>query len=153
MQFLQLELCLAHLNLIQIRIILRQAMAGTREELEELRDGIEEIDDLWNEKEKQRLAEVTQNGHHGKRHAGKVAEGVTDKHSWWIPIVTKQGGRSADVRKEKVEGEDARFAICSWTTETISQVTCKRQIQVMFKYQLIQSFSTWKTSWIQSSTI
>jgi len=53
--------------------------------VEELRNGKDEVEDLWHEEEKHRLAEVTENCDDGERHASKVAKCVADKHSSWIP--------------------------------------------------------------------
>jgi len=67
-------------------------MSGTRHEVEELRDGEEEVEDLWYEEEQHRLAEVTEDSNNSERHPGKVAERVTNEHSCRIPDVsdTKQ---------------------------------------------------------------
>jgi len=53
--------------------------------VEELRNGKDEVEDLWHEEEKHRLAEVTEDSDDGERHASKVAKCVADKHSSWIP--------------------------------------------------------------------
>jgi len=63
----------------------RQSMSGTRHEVEELRNGEDEVEDLWDEEEQHRLTEVAEDGDDSERHSGKVAVGVADKHSCWIP--------------------------------------------------------------------
>jgi hypothetical protein len=39
--------------------------------VKKLRQAVDEVDDLRDEEEEQGLAEVTQNGDHGQRHAAK----------------------------------------------------------------------------------
>lgn len=53
-----------------------EPVARTRDDLEELRARQKKVDDLRNEEEHQRLAEVPVDPHHGEGHASKVAEGV-----------------------------------------------------------------------------
>jgi len=60
-------------------------MSGTWHEVEELRNGEDKVEDLWNKEEQHGLAEVSKNSNDGKRHSSKVAVSVTDKHSRWIP--------------------------------------------------------------------
>ena len=62
-------------------------MAWTWNEIKELWNGIEKIEDLWDEEQHHGLAEVAQNPNHSKRHASKVAERVPNKHSRWIPAM------------------------------------------------------------------
>lgn len=66
-----------------------QPVAGTRNDVEELRQRVEEVEHLRDEKKQHRFAEVPQDPHHGEGHAGKVAEGVPDKHSRWVPAVRR----------------------------------------------------------------
>ena len=44
-----------------------------------LRCTVEKVDNLRDEEEEEGLGEVAENGNHGKRHAGEVAEGVSGK--------------------------------------------------------------------------
>lgn len=60
-------------------------MSGTRNEAEELRDGIQEVEDLRDEEEEDGLAEVAEDAYDGKGHAGEVAEGVPHKYTRWEP--------------------------------------------------------------------
>ena len=41
---------------------------------------VEEVEDLRNEEEEQGLREVSDDRHHGKRHAGEVTERVSREH-------------------------------------------------------------------------
>ena len=56
-------------------------MARTGHQFEQLGTGPQKVDNLGNEKEEQCFAKVSQNTHHGKRHARKVAKGIAHKHS------------------------------------------------------------------------
>ena len=60
-------------------------MTWTRDNMEELRDGVEKVKDLRNEKQKKRLAEDSKDAGRCKRHSGKVAKSIPNKHSRWIP--------------------------------------------------------------------
>ena len=60
-------------------------MAWTRNESEELGHGEEKIDNLRNEEEQHRLAEMSNDSDHGKRHASEVAQRVTDENLRWTP--------------------------------------------------------------------
>jgi len=65
----------------------RQPVTGTRNDVEELRQRVEEVEHLRDKKKQHCFAEVPQDPHHGKGHAGKVAEGVSNKHSRWVPAI------------------------------------------------------------------
>ena len=65
-------------------------MSRTGNEAKELRDGVEEIEDLRHEDEQHRLAEVAEDGDDGERHSGKVAERIANKHARRIPDMTTQ---------------------------------------------------------------
>lgn len=65
-------------------------MTGTRNDVEELRQRVEEVEYLWDEEEKHCLTEVPKDPHHSKRHTSKIAEGVTYKHAGWIPATHRQ---------------------------------------------------------------
>ena len=60
-------------------------MSGAGDESEELGGGVEKVEDLRHEEEKESLAEVAQNADHGKCHPGKVAVRVAHKDPGWIP--------------------------------------------------------------------
>ena len=55
-------------------------MSWARYEPEQLRYGIQEVKNLWNEKEQHGLAEMTKDSNHGKCHAREITKGVTNKH-------------------------------------------------------------------------
>jgi len=72
-------------------------MSGTRHEVEKLRNGEDEVDDLRYEEEQHRLAEVSEDSDDRERHPGKVAKSVTDEHSRRIPE-QRDGTHSAHVQ-------------------------------------------------------
>ena len=53
--------------------------------LSELREGVEEVEDLRNEKQQQGLAEMAQNPHHRKRHSSEVTVRVANESLGRIP--------------------------------------------------------------------
>lgn len=57
----------------------------TRHEVEELGYTVQEVEHLRNEKQDHGLAEVAQDAHHRKGHASKIAEGVANKYTRWVP--------------------------------------------------------------------
>ena len=60
-------------------------MPRARDELEELRHGVDEIGDLRQKEEQQGLGEVAVNAHHGKRHARKVTKRVPNEDLRRVP--------------------------------------------------------------------
>jgi hypothetical protein len=53
--------------------------------MKQLWDGVDEVDDLWNKKEQHGFTEVSQDGHHSKRHAREITESVADEYRRWVP--------------------------------------------------------------------
>lgn len=79
-------------------------MAGAWDDVEKLRQRVEEVGHLRDEEEKHRLAEVPKDAHHGKGHASKVAEGVSHKHTGGVPAVSqerKQSSKDSPHRRRK----------------------------------------------------
>lgn len=64
-----------------------QPVTRTRNDVEELRQGVEEVEHLRDEKKQHCFAEVPQDPHHSEGHAGKVAEGVPNKHARRVPAI------------------------------------------------------------------
>ena len=60
-------------------------MPGTRDNLEDLRDRIQEVEDLWSEEEQKSLAKVSHNADDCERHPGKVRKSVPDEHPRRVP--------------------------------------------------------------------
>jgi len=60
-------------------------MPWTGYEAKELRHGEEEVEDLRDEEEQHRFAEVSENRDDCERHSGEIAEGVADKHTRRVP--------------------------------------------------------------------
>ena len=91
----------AAVHLGSFGIITWQTMSWAWEKLEQLGYGPHKIDNLGNEKQQERLAKVSQNTHHGKGHAGKVAVGIADKNSGGVPVVLEETQGDADKRKHQ----------------------------------------------------
>lgn len=64
-------------------------MTRARNEAEQLRYRIDEVDNLWNKEQKNRLAEVTQDANHGERHPGQVVKCIADENLRWIAMKKK----------------------------------------------------------------
>ena len=62
-----------------------ESVPGAGDHVEELRDGVQEVEYLRYEEEEKSLAKVAQDPYHSKRHPSKVAESVTHKYTGWIP--------------------------------------------------------------------
>lgn len=60
-------------------------MSGTWHKVEQLRHGIEEVQDLWQEEEQQCFTKVAKDSNHCKCHPGEIVEGVADEYSGWVP--------------------------------------------------------------------
>ena len=63
-----------------------QPVSGTRHKVEQLRNWEEKVEDLRDEKEQHRFAEVAEDCDNGEWHSGEIAECVADKHLCWIPV-------------------------------------------------------------------
>ena len=63
----------------------RDAMSRARHKAEELRTRKDEVENLWEEEEEQRLAEVRLDADDGEGHACYVAERVAGKRTGGIP--------------------------------------------------------------------
>ena len=79
-------------------------MSWTRDDPEELGDGVEEVEDLRDEEEQQGLAEVPEDANHSKRHARKVAVRVPHKHRRGIPRAGQGRGRGQGVEEWQTRG-------------------------------------------------
>lgn len=66
-------------------------MARTRDDVEELRSRVDEVEDLWDEKKYQGFAEVTHDAYHGKDHSSKVAVCVSNEDLGGEPVVLEEG--------------------------------------------------------------
>ena len=64
---------------------LREPVARTRDQVEELRRRVQEVEHLRREEQQHCLREVPENADDGERHAAEVAERVAHKGSRWIP--------------------------------------------------------------------
>lgn len=53
--------------------------------MEELRQGVQEVQHLRDEEQQHGLAEVAQDPHHGEGHPCKVTEGISHEHRGGVP--------------------------------------------------------------------
>ena len=83
-------------------------MTWTRNDLEQLRNRVQEVDDLWEKQQQQCFAEMTVNSQYSECHAREVAEGVTDEHFGWIPIASQQTQHDAD---ERYDHHDRKYLV------------------------------------------
>lgn len=65
-------------------------MPGARNDVKELRNRVDEVEDLRHEEQQQGLAEVTENSNDCKHHASEVAVSVPNENLRWIPVVIPQ---------------------------------------------------------------
>lgn len=81
-------------------------MPRTRHELEELREGDEEIRNLGEEEEAEGFGEVPVHSNYGKSHAGEIAEGIADEGLGGVEVVVEQAKDDADEGEDEGEGQD-----------------------------------------------
>lgn len=79
-----------YFHLVGFRVELREAVPRAGDEVEELRNGVEEVEDLGDEEEEGGFAEVAEDADHGEGHSGEVAERVAHEYFRWIPAKEKQ---------------------------------------------------------------
>lgn len=85
-------------------------MARARQQAEELRCRVDEVENLRNEQEKQGFAEMTQYPHNCKNHASKVAIRISHKHLSRVPVVRQKCDRDANEGKKEVQREEMRIS-------------------------------------------
>lgn len=61
------------------RVERRQAVPRARDDLQELREAVGEIDNLRDEEDEERFRKMAQNASDGEGHAGEVGVGVADE--------------------------------------------------------------------------
>lgn len=74
-------------ELADLGVEAREAVARARDDLEELGQGQEEVEDLREKEEDERLGEVAVDAQHRKSHAREVAEGVPNKGPGRVEVV------------------------------------------------------------------
>lgn len=62
-----------------------QAMSGTRNYMEELRQRVDKVYDLRDEEEQHGFAEMAEDPNHSECHPSKVTERVPYEHRRWVP--------------------------------------------------------------------
>lgn len=80
-------------------------MARAGDDVEELGSRVDKVEDLGQEQEDERLAEMTLDADHDEDHAGKVAVGVSDKDVGGVFVVGKEGQAHTQQGQEEEETE------------------------------------------------
>ncbi len=96
------EVIVDGLESVGLVVELREPMAGTVDDAEDLRHREHEVEDLREEEEKHGLREVTEDAYHGKGHSREVAECIAHKHLRGEFVVLDESKRHHD------EGYDDR---------------------------------------------
>lgn len=84
----------------------RESVARTRNQAEELRRGVDEVEDLGDEQQEQGFAEVSEDANDGKYHAREIAVGVAHEDAGGIPVVAPQRQTDADEGEQHVQREE-----------------------------------------------
>lgn len=84
-------------------------MAWAGNEAEDLGTRVEEVEELGDEQEAERLGEVAEDADDGEDHAGEVAVGVANKDLCRIPVVREQSYRDAYPGKQEIQREEVRI--------------------------------------------
>jgi len=87
-------------------------MSRTVDDPEQLRGGVEEVEDLGDEQQQEGLGEMPQDSDDGEDHAREVAVGVAHEDLRGVPVVCPEGEGDADEGEEEEEGEEMR--VCGW---------------------------------------
>lgn len=66
-------------------------MTRTRDQPKQLRDGIAKVEDLRDQKQDKRLAEVAEDTDHDEYHAREVAVCVSHKGTGRVPVIPEEG--------------------------------------------------------------
>jgi hypothetical protein len=80
----------------------------TVDDAEELRSGIDEVEDLRDEQEEEGLGEVPEDADHGKYHSSKVAVRVSYEDLGGIPVVKPESQRDTDEGQKHIKREEMR---------------------------------------------
>ena len=87
--------------------------ADESKQSENLRQGVEEVDNLRNEEQQQSLAEVSQDPHDRKRHPSEITVSVAHKDLRWIPVPPQQAQCDGQKRNDEKHGEQMIIVIRS----------------------------------------
>ena len=87
-------------------------MSWAGDQTEELRAREDKIEDLGNEKEHERFAEMPLERNSGERHTGEVAERVSWKRPRWIPVKVMSGSRSTMLPHTPIMPEESSANPC-----------------------------------------
>lgn len=58
-----------------------------RDNVKQLRQGVDKVNYLRNEEKQHCFAEVSQNTNYSKGHPSKVTKSVSNKHRWRVPVM------------------------------------------------------------------
>lgn len=89
-------------------------MAWTWYYSKELWRRIYEVEDLWNEQEKERLGEVTQNTNNCKYHSSEVTVCIAHENSRRVPVMPPERQGDANEWKEHIQREKMRVRRWMW---------------------------------------
>lgn len=77
----------------------RQAVARTRDQAEELGDRVAKVEDLRDHEEQEGLGEVAEDGHDDEDHACKVAVRIANEDTGRVLVVQEQGAGDTEKRQ------------------------------------------------------
>lgn len=78
-------------------------MSGAVHETNELRNGKEEVEELRNEEEHERLGKVTLDGSDSKGHSGKVGERISDEGLSRIGVEVRQSQNASQEGEHEIQ--------------------------------------------------
>mmetsp|Transcript_5108 Transcript_5108/g.18262 ORF Transcript_5108/g.18262 Transcript_5108/m.18262 type:complete len:252 (+) Transcript_5108:748-1503(+) len=90
------------------RVELREAVTWARHELEQLRRAVQKVENLRQEEQHERLAEVAQHADDAQRHPREVRVRVADEHPRRVPVVRQQPQAHGEERPGEAQAEDVR---------------------------------------------
>lgn len=109
-------------------------MARAGHEVEQLRAGQEEVEDLRDEQQHERLAEMAQDSDDGEHHAREVAVCVPNKHTRRVLVVPPERQRDRDEgdevvcrRQVRVDRRVARAVFCQEPRDQVQRVVHEEQ--------------------------
>ncbi|KAI9650938.1 hypothetical protein NHQ30_000973 [Ciborinia camelliae] len=93
---------------IGLRVVVGQTVARTGDQVEELRDAVQEVEGLGDQQQEEGFGEVPEDPADGEDHAGEITVRVADKDAGRVPVVREQREGYPDEGEEHVQGEEMR---------------------------------------------
>lgn len=121
-------------------------MSRTWDNVEKLRCGVDEVEDLRDEEKHQSLAEVTHDAYHSEDHAGKVTVCVSYKHLGREPVVLEKCKRYSEERQQKVDREQVRVSCWVECGRRGNQIKCVVQEDQQCDDNRLSNFDSVDTS-------